>query len=199
MTYGNNLDYISKMDDSTLSQLNKIISSRSTSGVIVCNQSGDILYLNQEAQSTLSLYRADDCSDDNPVSPDLTLPDLIKEKLVSTSEPTSMCINSPDGASTFALRILPINEPQNDDKSSFLVLIEGVTIHRKFDMEKVQKQFGLSKRESEVTFCLTKGLTNKEIANVLSLSVETVNGYIKQVMKKFNTTTRAGVVGKILP
>ena len=187
------------MDESTLSQLNKIISSRSTSGVIVFNQCGDILYLNNEARSILSLYSADDCSDSDPESPNQTLLDLIKESLVSTSEPKSMCLNSPDGDSTFALRILPLNEPQKDDQSCFLVLIEGATIHRKFDMEKVQKQFGLSKRESEVTFCLTKGLTNKEIANVLSLSVETVNGYIKQVMKKFNTTTRAGVVGKILP
>jgi DNA-binding CsgD family transcriptional regulator len=186
------------MDDSTLSQLNKIISSRSTSGVIVFSQHGDILYLNTEAQSILSLYSADDRSDNDPVSPSQTLPDLIKESLVSTSEPTSMCINSPGGDSTFAIRILPLNEPQKDDKSSFLVLIEGVTIHRKFDMKKIQKQFSLSKRESEVTFCLTKGLTNKEIANALSLSVETINGYIKQVMQKFNTTTRAGVVGKIL-
>lgn len=187
------------MNDSTLSQLNKIISNRSTSGVIVFNQSGDILYLNKEARSILSLYSADDCSDNNPVSPNDTLLDLIKERLMSTSEPTSMCINYPDGDSTFALRILPLNEPLKDNQSCFLVLIEGVTIHRKFDMEKVQEQFSLSKREAEVTFCLTKGLTNKEIANVLSLSVETVNGYIKQVMKKFNTTTRAGVVGKILP
>ena len=187
------------MDESTLSQLNRIISSRSTSGVIVLNHSGDILYLNQKARSILSLYGADDCPDNNPIPVDQTLPDLIRESLMSTSEPTSMCINSPDGNSAFALRVLPLNEPHKDDQSCFLVLIEGVTTHRTFDMEKVQKQFGLSKRESEVTFCLTKGLTNKEIANVLSLSVETVNGYIKQVMKKFNTTTRAGVVGKILP
>ena len=187
------------MDKSTFSQLNKIISSRSTSGVIVFNQSGDILYLNQEAKSILSSCGTGDCSDNDPISLDQTLPDLIKKHQLSTSEPKSMCINSPDGNSTFALRILPLKEPQKNDQSCFLVLIEGATIHRKFDMEKVQKQFDLSKRESEVTFCLTKGFTNKEIAKSLSLSVETVNGYIKQVMKKFDTTTRAGVVGKILP
>ncbi len=80
-----------------------------------------------------------------------------------------------------------------------MVLIEGVTIHRKFDMDIVQKQFSLTKRETEVTFCLTKGLTNKEISNILYLSPETVHDYIKQIMKKFNTTTRTGIVGKVLP
>jgi DNA-binding CsgD family transcriptional regulator len=187
------------MDESTVSQLNKIISSRSTSGVVVFDPSGKILYLNQEAHDTLSTLGTNGNAEQAPLSPDQALLALIQESLASITNPTSICVNSPKGHSTFALRILPLHEPQQKDPSCILVLIEGVTIHRKLDMKKVKKQYNLSKREAEVTYCLTKGLTNKEIANSLSLSTETVHGYIKQVMKKLDTTTRAGVVGKILP
>jgi len=42
-------------------------------------------------------------------------------------------------------------------------------------------------------------MTNKEIASVLKLSPETVHGYVKSVMKKTGASTRAGIVGRVLP
>ncbi|MEN8262373.1 MAG: LuxR C-terminal-related transcriptional regulator [Nitrospirota bacterium] len=189
------------VDESTLSHLNKIISNRLTSGVVILDESGEILYLNQEALSILSTFSAnDDQSDNNPATPiNKAIIEAIKENLGPLNKPSSSIIQCSNTDSTYSLRALPLDKLHKKGKSCVMVLIEGVTIHRKFDMDVVQKQFGLTKREAEVTFCLTKGLTNKEIANILSLSPETVHDYVKQVMKKFKTTTRAGIVGKVLP
>jgi DNA-binding NarL/FixJ family response regulator len=188
------------MEEPLISHLDKIISNRVTSGVIVLDTSGKILYINDEAQSILSTFSLKDVdADAAPDSLDGAIADLLKESLGSLSSPLAKCVYSPDNDSAYALRALPLRKPEVKGKSCILVLIEGVTIHRKFDMDVVQKQFGLTRRETEVTFCLTKGLTNKEIANALSLSPQTVHDYVKQVMKKLGTSTRAGIVGKVLP
>jgi len=188
------------MDESEVSHLNKIISNRVTSGVVILDTSGQILYINEEAQSILSTlnFNLKDTDSQDPDSLNRAIVEIFKSSLGSLSTPMSKCVYCPDSDSAYALRALPLHKPELQDKC-ILVLIEGVTIHRKFDMKVVQKQFGLTRREAEVTFCLTKGLTNKEIANALSLSPETVHDYVKQVMKKLDTSTRAGVVGKVLP
>ena len=188
------------MDESQITHLDKIISSRDTSGVVILDTSGKILFVNDEAQSIISTFSLDeiDASTD-PDTLDKAIVEIFKKSLGSLSTPTAKCVYCPDSNSAYALRAMPLHKPELPGKSCILVLIEGVTIHRTFDMNVVQKQFGLTRREAEVTFCLTKGLTNKEIANALSLSPETVHDYVKQVMKKLDTTTRAGVVGKVLP
>jgi DNA-binding NarL/FixJ family response regulator len=188
------------MDESQVTHLDKIISNRVTSGVVILDTSGEILFVNDEAQSIISTFSINeiDASSD-PDTLNKAIVDIFKQSLGSLAAPTAKCVYCPDNDSAYALRAMPLHKPDLSSKSCILILIEGVTIHRKFDINVVQKQFGLTRREAEVTFCLTKGLTNKEIANTLSLSPETVHDYVKQVMKKLDTTTRAGVVGKVLP
>jgi DNA-binding NarL/FixJ family response regulator len=52
----------------------------------------------------------------------------------------------------------------------------------------------LSQRERELLNLLSKGFTNKEIANELSLSVETIHGYLKNVYRKMHVHSRAAAV-----
>ncbi|RJR22171.1 MAG: hypothetical protein C4581_01325 [Nitrospiraceae bacterium] len=188
------------MDEKTITHLNKIISSRVTSGVVIIDATGEILYINDEAHAIFATFSLKDVSSGkDPLVPDKAVVDSINKHLGHLSAYESTCILCPETGTTYALRTLPLHKPGKKGKQCIMVLIEGVTIHRKFDIKAVQKQFGLSKRETEVTFCLTKGLTNKEIAKTLALSPDTVHDYIKQIMKKLKTATRAGIVGKVLP
>jgi DNA-binding CsgD family transcriptional regulator len=57
--------------------------------------------------------------------------------------------------------------------------------------------FHLTQREQGVLNGLTKGWTNKEIANCLGISVHTVREHIHHIMGKTNSRTRAGVLAKI--
>jgi len=188
------------MDETTITHLNKIISSRVTSGVIIIDASGEILYINDEARAIFATFSSKGISSEKDhFTLDKAIVDSIDEHMGHLAANESSCILCPETGVTYALRSLPLHKPGKKGKQCIMVLIEGVTIHRKFDIKAVQKQFGLSKRETEVTFCLTKGLTNKEIAKTLSLSPDTVHDYVKRIMKKLKTATRAGIVGKVLP
>ena len=188
------------MDEITIAHLNKIISSRVTSGVVIIDASGEILFINDEARAIFATFSSKGISSDNdPSALDKAIVDSITQHLGSLSVNEATCLLCPETNVTYALRTLSLHKPRKKGNPCIMVLIEGVTIHRKFDIEAVRKQFGLTKRETEVTFCLTKGLTNKEIAKTLSLSPETVHDYIKSIMTKLKTATRAGIVGKVLP
>lgn len=61
--------------------------------------------------------------------------------------------------------------------------------------------FSLTEREAEVLFWLTKGKTNREIGQILSMSPRTVNKHLEQVYKKLaveNRTTAAAVCLKYI-
>lgn len=52
------------------------------------------------------------------------------------------------------------------------------------------KTEGLSERESQVLVLVAEGLTNKEIATVLFLSVETVKTHLRQILSKLGLRNR---------
>lgn len=54
----------------------------------------------------------------------------------------------------------------------------------------------LSQRETEVLDHLAKGYVNKEIADKLSLSVETIRSYLKNIYEKMHVHSRAEAVAK---
>ena len=52
----------------------------------------------------------------------------------------------------------------------------------------------LSAREAEVLKFLSKGFSNKEIADHIELSVETVRSYLKSIYKKLHVRSRTEAV-----
>ena len=52
----------------------------------------------------------------------------------------------------------------------------------------------LTKREGDVLVCMADGLSNKEIAERLEISEETVKGYVKNVLAKLRATGRTHAV-----
>ena len=58
--------------------------------------------------------------------------------------------------------------------------------------------YHLTEREEEVLEELAKGFTNKEIANTLGITENTVKEHIKRLMQKMNTTTRTGLLSRML-
>jgi DNA-binding NarL/FixJ family response regulator len=56
----------------------------------------------------------------------------------------------------------------------------------------------LSQRETEVLNLLAKGFVNKEIADNLSLSVETIRSYLKNIYEKMHVHSRAEAVAKYI-
>ena len=60
------------------------------------------------------------------------------------------------------------------------------------------ERFHLTVRETTVVQHLLKGWTNKEIANEMKLSEQTIKEHFKHISEKTSTTTRTGMVMKII-
>jgi DNA-binding CsgD family transcriptional regulator len=67
-----------------------------------------------------------------------------------------------------------------------------------FDLNssRVAMQFHLTAREQETLHFLVLGLTNKDIANRMNVSPNTVKAFLRTIMIKTGSFTRSGIVGK---
>lgn len=61
-----------------------------------------------------------------------------------------------------------------------------------------RSDYGLSDREKEILQLMVTGLIKKEIADRLSLSVHTVDTYLRRIYEKLEVNTRTGAVAKAL-
>ncbi len=61
-----------------------------------------------------------------------------------------------------------------------------------------KKNSYLTSRQNEVVEYLVKGLTYKEIANILRISITTVNDHIKKIYLKMGVNSKSELVNKVL-
>ena len=61
-----------------------------------------------------------------------------------------------------------------------------------------ENEFNLSEREKEVLKCLVKGMSYKLIADSCFISVETVNGHIKNIYRKLQVHSKSEAVAKAI-
>ncbi len=60
------------------------------------------------------------------------------------------------------------------------------------------RQLSLNQREKDIVRLLLEDRSNKEIAHLLGLSLNTVKGYMKLLMRKLRVNSRAGIVAALL-
>ena len=58
--------------------------------------------------------------------------------------------------------------------------------------------FGLTQREREIVDLVLRGMTTKEIAQMMTVSPNTVKTFLRLIMTKMNVSTRSGIIGAIL-
>ena len=83
-------------------------------------------------------------------------------------------------------------EKQTFDRNAFRKLVNEIQLSGKTSTELDR----LTEREREVFDLLAKGLTNKEIADRLIISTNTVKRHIKAIFEKLEVHTRAGATSK---
>src|SRR4029077_13311035 len=74
----------------------------------------------------------------------------------------------------------------------------GISAWQDKVLVQAREKFHLTARETMVVQHLLKGWTNKEIANEMRLAEQTIKEYLKHISEKTNTTTRTGIVMKII-
>ena len=74
----------------------------------------------------------------------------------------------------------------------------GIAAWQDIAIVQAKEDFHLTARETTVVEHLLKGWTNKEIANEMRLSEQTIKEHFKHISEKMRTTTRIGIVMKMI-
>ena len=65
-------------------------------------------------------------------------------------------------------------------------------------LPRIAQQFKFSRREQQAVELLLQGLSNKEIANRMNISPNTVNTFFRLVMIKMGVCSRSGILARII-
>ncbi len=96
------------------------------------------------------------------------------------------------------LRGVGLPDRSGIQQSRILITMEEVGRRQEAVTEQAKELFHLTEREVAVVQNLLKGWTNKEIANELGVTEQTVKEHIKHIMEKTKTTTRTGILVHVL-
>jgi DNA-binding CsgD family transcriptional regulator len=92
-----------------------------------------------------------------------------------------------------ALRLSPLS---GHDATLFALIIE--TDRNRNSVYRATTRFSLTRRQTEVLGLVLQGASAGEIANALSISEYTAQGYIKSLLSKTASRNRASMIAKVL-
>jgi DNA-binding NarL/FixJ family response regulator len=67
-----------------------------------------------------------------------------------------------------------------------------------FFLPRIAQQFKFSRREQQAVELLLQGLSNKEIANRMNISPNTVNTFFRLIMIKMGVSSRSGILARMI-
>jgi DNA-binding CsgD family transcriptional regulator len=96
------------------------------------------------------------------------------------------------------IRAFGVPDPLGWAFTRIVIILETGVGSERHEPENIDETFHFTPREKAVLNGLSKGWTNKEIALSLNMSLPTVKGHIKHIMKKTSSTTRTEILVKLM-
>src|SRR2546426_8636323 len=179
---------------------------RTNPGVIVLTHQGQLLYLNHEASelcAEINQARLGQVARGVLPIEVVNLCHTIGERItgvqdVKAWEGTQIRLLIADLAPPMLLRGFGIPGPNDLLHARVLILMDRVVSREPVSISQAFGRFQLSIRGRAVVKWLVQGLTNKEIAEQLGITEQTVNEHIQRLMRKTETTTRTGLLARLL-
>jgi DNA-binding CsgD family transcriptional regulator len=78
-----------------------------------------------------------------------------------------------------------------------MVLIEKVSKHRQVNLKEFKERFLLTERQMDLLKLLLNGATNKEIADTLCVTEDTIKGHLKHIMRRLGVYTRTEILSML--
>jgi DNA-binding CsgD family transcriptional regulator len=102
------------------------------------------------------------------------------------------------GRRTYFCRAFPLDGNGNGfvGPATLIVLERGMS--GPLALSQVSEQFHLTQREQQAVALLLQGLSNKEMAQNMEISANTVKAFLRMAMIKMGVSSRSGIVTKIL-
>jgi DNA-binding CsgD family transcriptional regulator len=105
----------------------------------------------------------------------------------------------PGKKSIYCCRGFFLRGQEDAPKSTFhmMVLIEKFSEGYDFYLDKLKQQFDLTSRQMDIVKLLLTGAGNREIAEKLFISEDTVKSHLKHVMRRLEVSSRVGILSLI--
>jgi len=195
------------IDDVSVDHKESMAGPHAGSGIMLLTDSMQLLYKDRRAwELCQQIIRCQDGKTANGVLPPAvaSLVDQIQKTLKVRTDPKDWeQIQLRRVVNTLHTSVLLCGTAfidQANAQKRILIVISEVGIDAWQDKVIVQakEKFHLTARETTVVQHLLKGWTNKEIANEMRLSEQTIKEHFRHISEKTSTTTRTGIVMTII-
>jgi DNA-binding CsgD family transcriptional regulator len=175
-------------------------------GVVLFNSSGQLLFMNDEAQTYIQQLQPLAAKENGTCLIPQDIHAVIRElvtRLMQCDHPKDCETIQVERISfgmeqRLLLRGLCVPDEPLVRNSRLLIIIERLNQKLECPDVNIQQRYHLTEREQMVIIYLMLGFTNKEIANRLNLSEYTVKEHLKRIMQKTKTTTRTGLLARMI-
>lgn len=197
------------VDNSPHGQMDAITDQRAGPGIIVLSSSLQLLHMNRQASELCKKINKVEHSGDHSKQAHGVLPTALTELSSEIIKALTVRTEAKDweqfevkrlaGASEQPILLRGFGLPDRGgiSNSRLVITMEEVGRRQQFNTDQAKERFQLTNREQAVVEHLAKGWTNKEIANALNITEQTVKEHIKHIMRKTNSTTRTGILAQI--
>ena len=191
---------------SNLDQTDALADQRAGSGIVVLSTSMQLLHMNRQASELARKINAIENGDNAAKSAHGVLPKAVTElcgEIIKALhnhteakdwEQFELKRVAGDPNQPILLRGFGLPDRGGVQHARLVVTMEELGRKQNLNTEHARERFQLTHREQEVVEHLAKGWTNKEIANALQITEQTVKEHIKHIMRKTNATTRTGIL-----
>jgi DNA-binding CsgD family transcriptional regulator len=189
----------SKVKDYRMRSYLDIVKARSSPGILILDAQGGLVYSNRPALDYFPGLRR------GKLPPEIS--DLcrgVRNRPAAPAGPPDsaacLVVDSVSGL-PFSLRAFPIAEKRPGKSPGYVMVLVEKIVDRHFaelDFDSLGRDYGLSKRETEVLGLISKGLSNLDIAGKLFISEYTVKDHIKKILSKMNVASRSGIIATLL-
>ncbi|WP_447602453.1 response regulator transcription factor [Nitrospira sp. Nam80] len=182
---------------------------RGGAGIVVLSSSMQLLHMNRQAGELSKLINMTDNGGTPPRAAQGVLPAALTELCSEILKALQVRTEAKDWEQfevkriagnpkqPILLRGFGLPDKGGIQHARLVVTMEELGRRQHLNTDQAKEKFQLTNREQSVVENLAKGWTNKEIANALHITEQTVKEHIKHIMRKTNSTTRTGVLVQV--
>lgn len=189
--------------------VDNLADQRTGSGIVVLSSSMQLLHMNRQATELSKLINMAENGGKPAKAAQGVLPSALTELCAEIIKALQVRTEAKDWEQfeikrvagnpnqPVLLRGFGLPDRSGIQHARLVVTLEELGRRQQLNTDQAKERFQLTNREQSVVENLAKGWTNKEIANALKITEQTVKEHIKHIMRKTNSTTRTGVLVQI--